>query len=140
MPEMGLVTVFSPLTMTGSGELVIQKADETRFVVDCRVKPVVLVGHVKMTLDPERIKVRSGGPGTVRLKTVPSPLVPPRYAVPHRVLPEIINPVSGLAPSLLVSLGENTAVKLCRFVKPFPLLLTANTVPLPEPPPYLVVP
>ena len=31
------------------------------------------------------------------------------------------------------------AVKLCRFVKPVPLVLTANTVPLPELPPNVAV-
>jgi len=36
VPEMGLVTVFCPLTTTGTGELVVQIADEPRFVVDCR--------------------------------------------------------------------------------------------------------
>ena len=43
MPEMGLVTVFWPLTMTGDGETVVQAPGETRFVVDCRDKPVALV-------------------------------------------------------------------------------------------------
>ena len=38
-----------------------QTADEPRFVVDCRVKPVALVGHVKMTLAREGIIVRSTG-------------------------------------------------------------------------------
>ena len=32
------------------------------------------------------------------------------------------------------------AVKLCRVVKPLPSVLTANTVPLPEVPPSIVVP
>ncbi len=45
---MGSVTVFWPLTMTGAGETVAQTAGET-LVVDCRVKPVALVGHVKYT-------------------------------------------------------------------------------------------
>ena len=34
--------------MTGAGELVLQTAGESRFVVDCKVKPKALVGHVKM--------------------------------------------------------------------------------------------
>ena len=37
-PEIGLVTVFCPLTTTGPGELVVQTG-ETRFVVDCRLNP-----------------------------------------------------------------------------------------------------
>jgi hypothetical protein len=36
--EMGLVTVFCPLTTTGAGELVVQ-TPESRFVVDCKVNP-----------------------------------------------------------------------------------------------------
>jgi hypothetical protein len=34
VPEMGLVTVFCPLTTTGAGEFVVQTADEPRLVVD----------------------------------------------------------------------------------------------------------
>jgi hypothetical protein len=39
VPEMGLVTVFCPLTTTGAAELVVQTG-EARFVVNCRVYPV----------------------------------------------------------------------------------------------------
>jgi hypothetical protein len=42
-PEMGLVTAYCPLTTTGPGELVVQKASEPRFVVDCRVNPAALL-------------------------------------------------------------------------------------------------
>ena len=45
---MKLVTVFCPLTTTGAGEFVAQTG-ERRFVVDCKVKPVKLVGHVRTT-------------------------------------------------------------------------------------------
>ena len=41
--------------------MVAQTADEPRFVVDCRVKPVALAGHVKITLAPEGIIVRCTG-------------------------------------------------------------------------------
>ena len=58
---MGLVTAFCPLTTTGAGELVIQTDGETRFVVDCKVNPVVLVGHLTITFAPERIMVSCGG-------------------------------------------------------------------------------
>ena len=58
---MGLVTVFCPLTMTEAGELVVQIADETRLVEECRVKPVELAGHVKITLTPEAVIVSCGG-------------------------------------------------------------------------------
>ena len=37
-PEMGLVTVFWPLTTIGAGEFVVQTG-ETRFVADCKVNP-----------------------------------------------------------------------------------------------------
>src|SRR6266446_3513550 len=36
--------------------------------------------------------------------------------------------------------GMISWLKLCRILKPVPLVLTANTVPLPEPPPPAVVP
>ena len=92
---MGLVTVFCPLTTTGAGELVVQTAGETRFVVDCKVNPAALVGHVKITLAPEGMMVSCGGCGNERLNTVPLPELPPSYAVPYRVLPDKINPACG---------------------------------------------
>src|SRR5438477_533555 len=78
-----------------------------------------------------------------RLNTVPWPELPPKYAVPYRVLPDKINPPSGSAPSLLVYRPIAVelvlrAVKLYRFVKPVPSVLTLNTVPLPELPPSAV--
>src|SRR5947207_15395041 len=36
--------------------------------------------------------------------------------------------------------GMNSWLKLCRILKPVPVVLTANTVPLPEPPPPSAVP
>src|SRR5450759_5168644 len=139
---MGLVTAFWPLTTTGAGELVIQTAGETRFVVDCKVNPAALVGHVKITLAPERMMVSCGAltDPNERLNTVPLPELPPQYAVPYRVLPDKINPANGSAPSLLVEEKPEIAVKLCRFVKPVPSALTANTVPSPELPPLRAVP
>src|SRR5438046_6481297 len=111
---MRLVTAFWPLTTMGVGELVVQKAGETRFVVDCKVNPVALVGHVKIILAPEGITVSCGG-GSVRLNTVPLPELPPACAVPYRVLPYKINPAIGKAPSLLVGKiweGPENGVKL----------------------------
>ena len=61
MPEMGLVTVFWPLTTTGAGELVVQTADEPKFVVDCKVNPAGWVGHVKTMLDLDGVIVSCGG-------------------------------------------------------------------------------
>ena len=52
---MVLVTVFWPLTTTGAGEFVIQPAGEVRFVVDCKVNPVALVGHLTIRFTPENI-------------------------------------------------------------------------------------
>ena len=37
VPQMGLVTVFCPLTTIGAGELVVQTTGKTRFVVACKV-------------------------------------------------------------------------------------------------------
>src|SRR5258708_295041 len=78
-----------------------------------------------------------------RLNTVPLPELPPLRAVPYRVLPDKINPACGLAPSRLVETPEELvllAVKLCRLVRPEPLVLTANTVPWPELPPPAAAP
>src|SRR5258708_2671318 len=47
-PEMGLVTVFWPLATTGAAEKGVQIAGKTRFVVDCRVKPMASEGQVKI--------------------------------------------------------------------------------------------
>src|SRR5215207_1272995 len=68
-----------------------------------------------------------------RLNTVPRPELPPRLAVPYRVLLDKINPATGVAPSL-------PPVKLNRFVNLVPSVFTANTVPLPELPPTCAVP
>ena|ERR1039458_1637601 len=75
-------------------------------------------------------------PSVLTANNVPMPRLPPRFAIPYRVLPDKVNPANGLAPSLLPK-------KLCRTVNPVPLVLTANTVPLPElprplPPSYVV--
>lgn len=77
---MGLVTTFCPLTTTGAGETVFQSGD-IRFVVECKVKLVALVGHVNTTSGPEGFKVSGGGRGNLMLNTVPCPDMPP-YVVP----------------------------------------------------------
>ena len=66
-----MVTTFCPLVATGAGRLVFQTAGETRFVVDCKVNPVKLAGHVTITLVPERIIVSCGD--NKILNTVPEP-------------------------------------------------------------------
>ena len=73
---MGLVTVFWPLTMTGPVETVVQTAGETRFVVDCKVNLVALVGHVRITFAPEGLIFSCGG-GNERLNTVRLSSLPP---------------------------------------------------------------
>ena len=70
-------------------------------------------------------------PSVLILNITPSPELPPAKAAPYKVLPDMVNLATGEAPSLLKPL-ESVAVKLCRFVKAVPSVLTANTVPLPE--------
>src|SRR5262249_48705522 len=76
-PEIGLVTVFGPVTSIGSRSLVMQWA-ETRLVTDCRAKPGVLVGQVRITSGPARVIVSRGGlAGREMLNIVPLPELPP---------------------------------------------------------------
>ena len=71
----GLVTTFCPLTTTGPGETLLQTTDETRFVVDCKVNPAILVGHIKTTFVPEDFMISAGA--NEILNTVPPPPLPP---------------------------------------------------------------
>ena len=128
-----MVTLFCPLTTTGTGVFVVQTG-ERRFVLHCKVSPVRLVGHARITFAPERKIVSGGGADdNVILNTVPLPEFPPEVVVPYRVLPKKINPAFGPAPSLLVP--DEVGRKLYSVVKLVPSVLTANTVPLPELPP-----
>src|SRR5258708_7748565 len=75
-------------------------------------------------------------PSVLRAKTIP--LRPPKshdppypYVVPNKVLLDRTKSF-GLAPSL--------QLKLCRTVNPVPLVLSLNTVPMPELPPPDAVP
>src|SRR5438552_1916759 len=81
-------------------------------------------------------------PSVLTLNTVPQDEPPPNLAVPYSILPDKSNPACGPAPSLLVPPQQAElvlrAVKLYRFVKPVPSVLTLNTVPLPELPPSAV--
>ena len=125
MPEIGLVTVNCPLTMTGVGELVVQTG-ERRFVVDCKLKPVGTAGQVKIMLKPESPIDSAGGltwPND-RLKIVPLPLKPPEAASPYSVFPARIKCQLGFAPSLLVAESPEVAVKLYKVVNPVPFVLT----------------
>ena len=96
MPEIGLVTAFCPSATTGPGETVVQAAGETRFVADCKVNPVALVGQVKITSAPEgTIDSCCGVIGNERLNTVPLPELPPYCAVPYSMLPAKIKLAAG---------------------------------------------
>ena len=139
LPEVGLITTFSPPMTTGGEELVLQTADEPRFVVDCKVKPAVIGrprqnhvwagrNHCQLRLDENAEHRAIAICAAIR-------------AVPYRVLPDKINPAIRIG-SVAVGIGPRpeAAVKLCRVVKPVPSVLTANTVPLPELPPEYAVP
>lgn len=71
MPDVRLVITFWPLTTTGAVETMDQAAGEARFVVDCKVSPATLVGHVKTIFWPEAIIVGGGGDGSEMPNTVP---------------------------------------------------------------------
>src|ERR1022692_3123229 len=77
-------------------------------------------------------------PLVLTANTVPRPLVPPYSAVPYSVLPDKTNPACGSYPSLV--LNPTRAPKVCRVIKFEPLVLSANTVPVPLVPPYAAVP
>jgi hypothetical protein len=57
---MAFVTTLLVLTTTGERKFVLQTADVARFVVDSKVNPASLVGHVKTTLAPERMMASTG--------------------------------------------------------------------------------
>ncbi len=61
------------------GEALVQIEGEVRLVQDCNenVSPAALVGHFKITFDPEDWMVSGGGVGKVILNTVPEPELPP---------------------------------------------------------------
>ena len=58
----------------------VAQTGERRLVVDCKLNPTALVGHVKITFAPEGIKVSSGW--MKMLNTVPFPEVLLPEAVP----------------------------------------------------------
>ena len=118
-------------------------AGAARFVADCNVNSATLVGHVKVTLAPKKPMLNSGADiGNETLKTVPNPALPPAMVVPYKVLPDKNNLELGSAPSLFVTFGAEPVPleKLYKFVKPYPSVPMANTVPLLKAPPWLAVP
>ena len=69
----------------------VQTAAASRLVVDCRVKPVALMGHDNKTFASALEILSCGGliDPNARLNNVPLPEVPPVWVVPYRVLPDI---------------------------------------------------
>src|SRR5438046_1582226 len=67
---MELVSVFCPFTTTAGGETVSQTDGATRFVVDCNVNAVKLVGHVKMTFVPECTTASCGALLTIKQRSL----------------------------------------------------------------------
>ncbi len=84
------MTVFWPLMMTGAGKTLVQSARETRFVVDCKVKLVKLVGQVRMTFAPAGAMVSCAG--SEMLNIVPLPELPPGLAARYRGCPKMNPP------------------------------------------------
>jgi hypothetical protein len=67
-PEMIFVTTYCPLTTTGVLETLAQTIGAERFVVDCNVKPELLVGHpitseLAVVPDPEVMAVATSTGG-----------------------------------------------------------------------------
>jgi hypothetical protein len=118
---MGLVTVFCPLTTTGAGELAVQTAEGPRLVVDCRVKPVELDGHVKIAVCSRQIHFQ--------FRLMPKPELPPTRVVPYNMLLAKSKVERGLAPSTLVELGPEGELNPCKILKPEPSVLTTTMLP-----------
>ena len=60
-------------------ELSVHAAGELKFAVDCKVNPGTLVGHVRITLDPNHAMFSCGATidGNEILNNVPLPEPPP---------------------------------------------------------------
>ena len=90
-----MVTAFCPLTIICLGETGLQAVGETRFVVDCKVKPEAGVGtfegQVIIISFPARLNANCGG-GNSKLNTLPVPEAPPPMVVPKAVLFDKTNP------------------------------------------------
>src|SRR5579872_2243359 len=59
--EIGLVTVFWPLTTNGTKRLGVQIELGPKLVVACKVKPVAAVGQDRTTIWPDGVIVSCGG-------------------------------------------------------------------------------
>ena len=94
---MELVTVYCPLTTTGVGELVLQAAPE-RFVVDCKLNPVAVFVHVKITLVPERMIAKTGNGPAEKVPAVSVPAGTPTFAPEEEAATARFN--GGLDPQL----------------------------------------
>src|ERR1035437_8191316 len=109
----GLVTAYCPLTTTGAEETALQTVGETRFVVDCKVNPVALVGHLTITLAPERIMVSCGGDsGAVPTSATVCPPPAAMAVTPFKPAGTIDWPHSGKTPVLVFPAPHATSVAL----------------------------
>ena len=85
------MTVFCPLTTIGTRELVVQTTGETRFVVDCKVNPLAVAGHVKIKFGPERSAEVLGGEATKLAMAMNGQNLPPdvmKSPAAYNVLPD----------------------------------------------------
>src|SRR6185369_12901686 len=89
------------------------------------------------SLPAKLCRVVKSVPSVLRANTVPPPQLPRTDAVPYSRCPDTTSCAYGLAPSRL---EESSAEKLCRFVKPVPSVLIANTIPSTDVPPPAVAP
>jgi len=134
-----LVTVFCPLIRTGAGEFVVQTTGETRFVVDCKVNPVALAGHIKMKFVPERsAEVVGGGASTLAMAMYGENFPPDVMKSPaaYNVLPDVTTAFTALlnpGPSADQLLPSHAAM----FVAPT-LPAVMNTPPTYKVPPDAV--
>ncbi len=73
--------VYCPFTITGTIGTLVQLCD-MRFVVDCNIKPLALIDHVRIVFDGKEGAAWSVGDGNRSWKIVPLPVVPPLAAIP----------------------------------------------------------
>src|ERR1022692_937201 len=66
-------------------------------------------------------RVLKFAPLVLTVNIVPLPELPPNIAVPNKLLPDTTKQF-GPTPSPLIQLVAGVAVKLCRFLKPKPLV------------------
>ena len=78
------------MTATGSVGTVVQVIGDAKLSVDCKVKPLAVLGQRRMTLPPDSVMLSSTDPPPcpeVNLKIVPALEVPSSVAVPNIPFP-----------------------------------------------------